>query len=195
MLRRTTLVVFAITLALGAASASAQLPCIVGAYTDADGTSAVGTAVRDLGDPRAYFDVYYVLFTEDFVNAVAWNREVTGFGGNLTFLDEQEYFGTFLDSQDGIGFRLGIGTCVIGFGGVPITLMRERWGIIDDYTPSGGMGEVVVLPNVLENENYPVYNTCNNDIRPCEAGRMLVTRVVPNDSDSWGSVKALFNSN
>jgi len=194
MLRRTTFVAFAIALALVATTAAAQLPCTIGAYADEDGTEQVTVAVRDFGETFAQFEVYYVLFTEDFTNAVAWGSEVTGFNGNPTFktgVDAVPTYGTFLENRPE-GYRLGIGTCKIGFGGVPITLMRETWLIEDDFSPTGGAGLVRVIPNVLEDPNYPVYNTCQDQILPCEAGEMLVTRVVPNDSESWGSVKALF---
>ena len=194
MLRRTTFVAFTIALALVATSASAQLPCIIGAYADEDGTESVGIATRDFGSIVASFDVYYVLFTEDFVNAAAWGREVTGFGNSPLIRADYEAFGTFVEDRPE-GYRLGIGSCVIGFGGVPIVLLRETWNILDDYTPSGGSGTVQVIENVNEpepNNIHPVYNTCNDVILPCEAGQLLITRVVPNDSESWGSVKALF---
>jgi hypothetical protein len=194
MLRRTTFVAFAIALALVATTAAAQLPCTIGAYGDEDGTEAFTVAVRDYGETFAKFDVYYVLFTEDFTNAVAWSSVVTGFNGNAIFktgIDAVPTYGTFLDNQPE-GYRLGIGTCKIGFGGVPITLMKETWTIQDDFSSTGGEGLVRVIPNVLENELYPVYNTCQDQILPCEAGEMVVTGVIPNDSESWGSVKALF---
>lgn len=197
MLRRTTFVAFAIAMALVAGSASAQQPCTIGAYADEEGLEQAVLAVRDQGNPFARFDVYYVLFAEDFTNAVAWNREVVGFNGNQTnslSLDAVPTYGTFLDQQPE-GFRLGIGTCKIGFGGVPITLMKETFGFLDDFTPTGAQGEVRVTPNILEDPDFPVYNTCNNVIRQCEGGTLVVAGVVSNDSESWGSVKALFNSN
>lgn len=196
MLRRTMLMTLAFALALGIGTASAQEPCLLGVYADEAG--AMGgdmNVVRDLGNPIVVFDVYYVLFVEDFVNAVAWNREITGFPGSGVFSTSVDVvdsgYGTFVDIQPE-GFRMGIGTCKIGFGGVPITVMRETLTWLSDFNDGGGT--IAVTANSLEGPT-PVYNTCTNDILPCQGGQILVNGVIANDSQSWGQVKALYNSN
>lgn len=194
MLRRTMLMALAFALALGIGTASAQPSCLLGVYADEAGTSGgVMTPQRDLGNPIVQFDVYYVLFVEDFTNAVAWNREFVGFPGSGVFssgVDVLESgYGTFVDIQPQ-GYRMGIGTCAIGFGGVPITVMRETLVWLSDFQNFGGT--IQVTANVLEHPDFPVYNTCNNDILPCQGGSILVEGVIANDSDSWGQVKALY---
>lgn len=187
MLRKATFLAFALVLALSA-TAFAQSECIVGVYADEAGTQSSLQPVRDLGNPLVTIDVYYVIFAEDFVSAVAWNREFVDLDVIGTVRDTAPY-ATFVEER-AEGWRLGIGECKIGFNGAPIPLMKETIFYNDDY--QGGTGLVRVLPNVLEDPTYPIYSDCQTILHPCMAGELLIETVVPTDSQSWGSVKALY---
>ena len=188
----------AIALVWGAGMASAQPSCLLGVYADENGSGPFSDwlPIRDLGNPVINFDVYYILFVEDFVNAVAWNREIVNFPGSGVFssgLDVIESgYGTFVSATPE-GYRMGNGACKIGFGGVPIVVMRESLVWLSDFYGFGG--QIAVAPNVLEDANNPVYNTCTNEILPCESGILNLNVVISNESQSWGQVKALYQGN
>lgn len=169
------------------AGASAQ--CTIGVYADAGGTQSVITPIRDQGNPATYIDVYYVLKVEDLVLGAAWYRQVTGFTATTYSLDWASY-GTFLDNKPE-GWRIGLGTCQLGFGGAAITLMEETILLVDDY--SGGTGSIQVIPNTLQNATGTAYSDCLGEVKPCEVGSSLtIESVIPAPGKSFGAVKALF---
>lgn len=213
MLRRTMTVAALFALVLAAGSVSAQSNCVLGVYGDAGGNVVDLTPERDPFTPTQ-FDVYYVIFAEDFLNAVAFDREFIGFDNPFTGVPNNIFslgfaYGPTLDAGDCAecvdefgnpwatalfqtveGFRLGLGACKVGVGGLPVTLMKET--ILLGAGADGGV--IQVLPNVLENPDFPTYNSCINEIIPCNAGALTVQRPISNDSDSWGSVKALYSN-
>lgn len=189
MLRKATFLIIALAFAFAAGTASAQTECVVGVYADEAGSSTTITPQRDLGTPLTTFSVYYVIFVEDFVNAVAWDREISGIDVVATTVSIDGY-GNFLDERPE-GWRIGLGGCQIGFGGIPIPLMREDITFVDDY--QGGTGSIQVLPNVIEDPTTPIYSDCQAILHPCGTGSLVIETVVANESESWGSVKALYN--
>jgi hypothetical protein len=174
------------------ASAFAQTGCEIGVYGDAGGTQMTLTPVRDLGNPTATFDVYYVIRVEDLVLGAAWYREVTGFNAMTTGIDWASY-GTFLDDRtaDGYGWRIGLGTCQLGFGGAAITIMKETLTILDDY--QGGTGTIQVIPDGIQTTSGTAYSDCLGEVKPCGiAPALTLESVIPAEGSSFGAVKALF---
>lgn len=210
MLRRTMTVAMALALVLAAGTAFGQLDCVIGVYGDSGATVVDLTPERDLGTP-ANFDVYYAIYAEDFVNAVAWSRSFSGFADptgfgliSLGFAYGPDPgsgscaecvdvignpWGTFLDLQPE-GYRLGLGVCKIGFGGVPVMLVRES--LLLDLNAAGGT--ISTGANTLEDPDNPVYNTCINEIKPCNGASLTVQKPVSNDGKTFGSVKALYSN-
>jgi hypothetical protein len=170
------------------AGASAQ-QCAIGVYADSLGTQSAIAPVRDQGNPNTFIDVYYVLRVEDLVLGAAWYREVTGFNASTYAIDWESY-GTFLDNKPE-GWRIGLGTCQLGFGGASITLLKETLFLVDDY--SGGTGSIQVIPNTLQNATGTAYSDCLGQVKPCGVGSSLtIESVIPAPGKSFGAVKALF---
>jgi len=184
---------FAIVLVV---SASASAQCTFGVYGDTAGTQTSITPIRDLGQALFTIDVYYVMFVEDFVWGAAWNRSVTGFQevGHIPVYDNTQQF---VEDRiaDGLGYRMGLGNCQIGFNGKPVFILQETLILQDDF--QGGTGSIQVLPNPLENSNNPVYTECdqNATIVPCVGtmGSLVIESIVPAAGKTFGAVKALFN--
>jgi hypothetical protein len=172
------------------AAASAQTGCTLGVYADEGGTNPVVFPVRDYGSTTATFDVYYVMRVEDVVLGAAWYRDITGFQAVTQSIDWQSY-GTFLDEQPE-GWRIGLGTCQVGYGGAAITLLKETITILDDY--SGGTGTIQVIPNIIQPPtNVTTYADCTGVLKECPTmGSLTIESVIPAPGKSFGAVKALF---
>lgn len=189
MLRRTMVAIVALTLVMIAGTALAQ-NCVVGVYADANGTD--GYAEPPYNNPGTGFSdpfyVYSILFTEDFANAVAWNVHIQGLGTDILEIGRQEY-GNFLDVTP-YGYRMGLGDCVIGFNRTPIRLIRHQ--LIAAF--GTGPRLVTVGPNLLEHPSNPIYSTCQAVLIPCATSTLTISlSAIANESESWGSVKALYN--
>jgi len=170
-------------------NASAQ--CTFGVYADAEGTLTSVVAERPLGQPLFTFEVYYLVYVEDYVAGAAWNREVTG-AYSLELSQMHPAPDTFLERTE-FGFRYGTGRCQFGFGGRSISIISETMTLFDDFT--GGTGLVQVIPNPLEDEFAVTLTNCsvNADKYPCEEmGSLLIEGIVPTESSSFGAVKALY---
>lgn len=199
MLRKAMFLSLALALALTAGAASAQTECSIGVFADEAGLSTAVTPVRDFGETFVTFTVYYVIRAEDFLNAVAWDREILGLGTTFSTVYSEDYGNLLIDQQaDGYGWRLGLGGCRIGFG-TALPLLREEITFFDDY--SGAGGEIVVTPNTIEDypsgsgvtATKPLYADCQAVKHECDPGAPLViTSVVASESQSWGSIKALY---
>jgi len=187
MLRRTMVAIVALTLVMIAGTALAQ-NCVVGVYADPNGTDGYAEPPYNnppFSDP---FYVYSILFTEDFANAVAWKVDIQGLGTDIIEIGRQEY-GNFLDVTPQ-GYRMGLGDCVIGFNHVPIKLIRHQ--LIAAF--GTGPRLVTVGPNVLEHPTNPIYSTCQAVLVPCASSSLEINlSAIATDSESWGSVKALYN--
>lgn len=187
MLRRTMVAVIALFVVMFAGTALAQ-NCVVGVYADSTGTrSYVNAPYNTPGSPSDQFSIYTILFTEDFANAVAWSLNIQGLGTEIFQVGTFAY-GNFLDTQPQ-GYRLGLGECVLGFNHTPIKLMRH------DLVAMLGTGslDVTTGPNILEDPTSPIYSTCQSVLLPCQTSSMIITlSPVANESESWGSVKALY---
>lgn len=189
MLRRTMVAVIALSLVMIAGTALAQ-NCVVGVYADFNGTD--GYAEPPYNNPGTGFSdpfyVYSILFTEDFANAVAWSVHIQGLGTDILEVGRLEY-GNFLDVTPQ-GYRLGLGDCVIGFNHTPIRLIRHT------LMAAFGSGPrlVTVGPNMLEHPTNPIYSTCQAVLLPCATSSLTISlSAIATDSESWGSVKALYN--
>jgi len=189
MLRRTMVATIAVMLVMFAGTAMAQ-QCSVGVYADQLGADGYAEPpYNNLGsgfsDP---FYVYSILFTEDFANAVAWSVNIQGLGTDILEIGRLEY-GNFLDATPQ-GYRLGLGDCVIGFNHTPIKLIRHQ--LIARV--GSGARLISVGPNTLEHPTNPIYSTCQSVLVPCGTSTLTITLgAIPTDSESWGSVKALYN--
>jgi hypothetical protein len=181
--------VIAVTLVMLAGTAMAQTQdCIVGVYADQMGTSGfVEPAYNSpLSEP---FYVYSILFTEDLVNAVAWSVNIEGLGVDVLETGRFDY-GNFNDVTP-YGYRMGLGDCVIGFNHTPIKLIRHELRAM----LSPAQRRVTTGPNALENPAYPIYSTCQSVLIPCQTGSLTIQlSTIPVESESWGSVKALYNN-
>lgn len=188
MLRRTMVAAIAISLVMIAGTALAQ-NCVVGVYADPNGTDGYAEPPYNTPPFSDPFSVYTILFTEDFANAVAWKMNVQGLGSDI-LVTGSEAFGNFLDEQPE-GYRLGLGDCVIGFNHTPIRLMRH------ELRAAFGSGPrlITVGANLLEHPTNPIYSTCQSVLVPCGTSSLAVNlSAIPNESESWGSVKALYNN-
>jgi hypothetical protein len=188
MLRRTMVAVVAVTLAMIAGTALAQPQCVVGVYADPAGLSTIASPTHSGGQISDTFSVYTILFAEDFANAVAWSLYIQGLGTDVFVVSRTDY-GNFTDVQPQ-GFRMGLGNCIIGFNHHPILLMRH-----DLATLTINPRLVQVGPNALESSQSPIYSNCVQQLTPCAAGVLGINGPpIPNDSASWGSVKALYGN-
>lgn len=176
----------------GSAFAQATITdgCTIGVFSDEAGTSTVISPVRDLGDPLFFIDVYYVIRVEDLVLGAAWYREISGFSAQTYAIDWESY-GTFIDDRPE-GWRIGLGTCQLGYGGAAIPILKETLLLLDDY--QGGTGSIQVIPNTLQDPQGMVsYSDCLGEVKGCPGmGSMTIESVVPAAGKSFGAVKALF---
>ena len=137
--------------------------------------------------------MYYVSYVEDYVSGAAWNREVTGAYSLINSLPIYDPAEQYVEYNEGVGYRMGLGGCQFGFGGRAIFVLQETLFLLDDY--SGGTGLVQVTPNSLENDTAVSLTDCtiNAEQYPCEGmGSLLIESIVPTASKSFGSVKALY---
>ncbi len=176
-------------------SASAQMTttagCTIGVFADEAGTQTVITPLRDQGNPYFFLDVYYVIRVEDLVLGAAWYRSVTGFSASTYDIDWQSY-GTFIDDRPE-GWRIGLGTCQLGYGGAAIPIMKETLLLVDDY--QGGTGSIQVIPNTLQlPAGMVAYSDCLGEVKGCPGmGSLTIESVIPAPGKSFGAVKALFH--
>ena len=189
MLKKTMFLAVALMMAF-TVNASAQ--CTFGVYADAEGTQTSAVAQRNLGSPIYQFDVYYVMYVEDFVLGAAWNREVTGASSLIGATQDYDPSSQFLEVTE-YGFRMGLGDCQIGFGGNGVYVLKETLILEDDY--SDNETYVTVLPNALEDPNSVVYSDCSQEatLHLCDGmGSLTILSIIPAESTSFGAVKALF---
>jgi len=180
--------VIALSLVMIAGTALAQ-NCVVGVYADANGTDGYAEPPYATPPYSEPFYVYSILFTEDFANAVAWKLNIQGLGSDILETGQFVY-GNFLDTQPE-GYRLGLGDCVIGFNHTPIRLIRHELRALFGTGPR----LITVGPNVLEHPTNPIYSTCQAVLVPCGTSSLTINlSSVPTESESWGSVKALYNN-
>jgi hypothetical protein len=156
----------------------------LGVYADPLGTTS---SVRPTqGQP---FDIYVVLFTEDVVDAV---------GYKITFppdyaLMAQSYgpdgSGLNIDVQG--GSNVGLGTCAVGFGGLPI--VAARYTLVYVGTTGGQQPMITLEP--LPREGSLLYSTCQSVLKAPELGPSLILEdPVPTQEESWGAVKSLYGN-
>lgn len=194
MLKMTTVVAIALSLALAANPVAAQ--CTLGVYADAAGTEGLVSPV--VGET---FDAYVVMFLEGLVNGVGYTLvgenlgdfafigAVYGSDGGVNIPNEQNapYFG---------GSNVGLGECAIGFNGFPIVVAK--------YTVLALSANNTVLDATLSvtgnarasdlDPTVPVYSDCNGVEISCGIGPSLAIETpVSGDSESFGAVKSLFN--
>jgi hypothetical protein len=132
-----------------------------------------------------------VIRVEDLVLGAAWYREVSGFQASTYEIDWQSY-GTFIDDRPE-GWRIGLGTCQLGYGGAAIPILKETLLMFDDY--QGGTGSITVIPNTLQlPAGMVAYSDCLGEVKGCPGmGSMTIESVVPAAGSSFGAVKALFH--
>ncbi len=189
MLRKAMFLTVALIMAF---SVDASAQCLFGVYADAEGTQTSTVAVRELGQSIFSMDVYYVVYVEDFVSGAAWNREVTGAYSLLGAQQRFDPLEQFLEVTPD-GFRMGLGTCEVGFGGNAVFVLWETLILQDDF--SGGTGLVQVTPNPLQSDEFVVLTDCSQEATKyfCNGmGSLFIEGIVPTASSSFGAVKALF---
>lgn len=188
MLRRTMAAIILAVAVMAAGAALAQ-DCVVGVFADPNGTDGYAEPPYNNPPYSDPFHVYSILFTEDFANAVAWQVNIEGSGTDIIVMNTEPY-GNFLDTQPE-GFRMGLGDCVIGFNHTPIRLIRHT--LIAAF--GTGPRVISVGPNLLEHPTNPIYSTCQSVLLPCRMQSLTVNlSSIPTESESWGSVKALYNN-
>jgi hypothetical protein len=189
MLKKAMFLTLALLVGVVASASAQSAQCTLGVYADEGGTQTVLTPIRDQGNPLTFIDVYYVMQVDDLVAGAAWYREVTGMAAS-TFTIDWESYGTFIDDRPE-GWRIGLGECVLGYGGTHITLLKETLALVDDY--QGGTGTIQVIPNTLQNSTGTAYTDCLGEVKPCGVGPALtIESVVPAPGKSFGAVKALY---
>lgn len=191
MLKKTLTLALAIVIAMAAGSASAQ--CVIGVYTNADGT---GGYIQ----PTEFqpFNVHVVMFTEDLVNGVAYSLVAPGL--NTTLFFQSAAYGP---AGTGIGLiapgtggaadgdlSVGLGICAVGFSGFPVLVTTYEF-VATNLFPGGLM---TIQPNADENPAFPVYSDCQGVVKECGGiVGMTVDQVIGTQSTSMGAVKSLFN--
>ena len=184
MLKKSIAVVFAIALATTATVASAQT-CNMAAYADPAGTISIVDPVES-----EIFSVYVVMFTEDTAAAAAYSMTVPT-GPTWMFLQ-----GRFTGpSGDGLvideptGTNAALAECVIGFGGLPVLIDEYQYVVIPGFA-----GGIISIGANTSQGPLPVYVTCNDLTKECEAGAdMVVGPVIPTEASSFSSIKSLYN--
>jgi hypothetical protein len=187
MLKKSIAVVFAIALAMTATVASAQ--CTIAAYGDAAGTQSLLSPQLDAqGDT---FSMYIVMFAEDTAAAASYKVNIPGLGVDVFIFDRiAGPSGTGLILDEPTGTNVALTECVYGFFGFPI--------LVEEYVlqPIVGVyagGQVSVEANVSQGLT-PVYVTCTDIIKSCDAGPALtVNAPVDNEATSFSSIKSLYN--
>lgn len=187
MLKRTMAVGLALALALTAGTAAAQ-QCSIGAYADRDGTVPLFQPTEVVP-----FEVYVVLFTEDTVNAAAYNISFPDEGNSL-FLQGQPLWGP---GGGGInivtpgGNNVGLGECAIGFTGLPVVI--ACYNVLVTASNPGGTVDILPNPDVDGDNTRPQYSTCQGILKPCEVGpSLLLEPPIATQSESFGAVKSLY---
>ena len=182
-------------------------PATIGVYFDADGTSQSVAPIQ-----HQNLVMYVILFAEAPIGGAAWKLEVTSFqySGQLIgpagpncqppycSYQDPPFWLMGLQSEGAVclgdpfesGVRQGFGTCMSGYFGVPIllyTIIIHPWADI--------LGGIEVDVNVVP-EDYEglVYADCSAHICDNVVGLTghIGTTVIATESDSWGSLKALY---
>lgn len=164
--------------------------CRIGVYGDPQGEDQVfyTPAIGEV------FPVYVVMRAESFVDAVALNVEYEGPGEFLMLNWQIGPTAGGLDIVTPAGHNLGLGECVVGYGGNPILVAKIDVVQIDFGT--AGKGPVPypyqVYANPDEHPLYPVYATCQGQLETCEQVETGWLYPVATGSKSWGQVKSLY---
>ncbi len=186
MLKRTMAVGLALALALTAGSAAAQ-QCSIGAYADRDGTVGLFQPTEVQA-----FPVYVVLFSEDTINAAAYDIEFpdensTLFVSGITYGPNASGINVITPG----GNNVGLGECAIGFTGLPVVV--TCYDVLVTAANPGGSINVLPNPDVDGDVTRPQYATCQGLVKPCDVGPSLtIEPPIATRSESFGAVKSLY---
>lgn len=187
MLKRTMAVCLALALALTAGSALAQTECTVGMYADAAGTANFFQPTQG-----QVFNIYMILFVEDFVSAAGpYELDVPeNYPGEFFTLGT--FFGPSgrgltidLDGELGGPYNTGLGECAIGFVGFPIIV--EQRTLLFPFHPQAQRTVSIV--------GDPDYSNCQGVVKNCDVGPdLFLDSVIATESKSFGAVKSLYGN-
>lgn len=200
MLRRTMALALALSLTLVAGTALAQPACSIGVYADPAGTVGLFQPTEVQA-----FTVYVVAFTEDVINAAAYQ---------ISFPDlftPANPLGTFFVTgaaygPSGLGLEVppglsagdtnetvGLGECAIGFGGNPVVV--AAYNCIVTGTNPGGQVCLGQHDDLFSDPGKAQVNNCTGILRACDLGPCLtVEPPIATESVSFGAVKALYGN-
>jgi hypothetical protein len=191
----------ALTLTLVASTALAQIPaCSIGVYADPAGTVGLFQPTEVQA-----FDVYVVAFTEDVINAAAYQITFpdlfspTGNPLGTFFVSGVEYGpqGNGLEVPptlpDDTNETVGLGECAVGFGGNPIVVAKYLCIVTRDN--AGGEICLGQHDDLFTEPGKAQVNNCTGILKACDLGPCLtVEPPVATESVSFGAVKALYGN-
>lgn len=185
MLRRTLMSVMAIAMiALAGASMAQSENCVLGVYTDADGTMSTHVPIL-----FSFFDVFTVIRVESTVGGVA--HSMTWPGHVVPSVVSQGPGGTGISISGPGGYSIGLGECAIGFQGLPVVVTHYQAIAVAVAGPS----QVTVGPNTDEDPMHVVFADCAQNLIPCFGTLALqLDGVIGTEDTSFGAVKSLYGN-
>lgn len=187
MLKRTMAVALTLALVLAVGSAMAQTYPVqgtLGVYADALGTQTTFQPTQ-----LDSFHVYVVLFTEDVVNAVGYM--ITFPPGYVLVRASYGPDGNGLNIDVDGGSNVGLGTCAVGFGGLPI--VAAQYTLIYPGPDPSPPVDITVQP--LPREGSLLYSTCQSVLKAPDLGPSLhLEAPIATEAQSWGAVKSLYGN-
>lgn len=193
MLKMTTVVAIALSVALAASPVAAQ--CTLAVYGDAAGTqSLVQTRVGET------FDVYVVMFVEGLANGVGYTLVATDFQDfvPLSSTYGPDGAGLNIPNDNGDitfgGSNVGLGLCAVGFNGFPIEVAKYTFLALTSTQDTAALSLVGNATSSGLDPAFPVFSDCQGVISSCDIGpELIVERPVSDADQSFGAVKSLFN--
>lgn len=201
MLKRTMALALALSVTLVAGTGFAQTTaCSIGVYADPAGTLGLFQPTEIQA-----FDVYVVAFTEDVINAAAYQISFpdlfapVGNPAGTFFVTGASYgpSGSGLEVPPSLpedtNETVGLGECAVGFGGIPIVV--ATYHCIVTGTNPGGQVCLSQHDTLYTELGKAQVNNCQGILKACDLGPCLtVEPPIATESVSFGAVKALYGN-
>jgi hypothetical protein len=187
---RTLFLGITLLLAIAPTTASAQ-QCTIACFADGAGTDSF-ILLEERFDPICPCEVsfFVVMFVEDTVASASYSISIPELGLNA-FISDRVLgpSGSGLNFDEVTGTSVLLGECALGFGASPV-IIEEYFLIVNDFWAGGA---VTIGPNTSQHPTSPVYATCDDIIKECDAGpALIISYAVPSESSSFGSIKNLY---